>query len=278
MVFSPPDFPVNITLQPILGLMPLTDVYLNPGLFCLVLHTTLCSVRQMKPQPIFTALYPTLALVSNTYTLLTSSHSPTIPSFPITYQYHMDHSSPYTQLIFLPYMVFECRHNLRNQHVSTAIPSPSSFRDITTIRKHQHLGETVFLCFLRHYCIQLNTTQKLPALVFIRTHKNQFICAVATSFSVHQQPKNSEFYSGRIQPLHHTNLKHFSLPQHLPTPTTYNITILLPIPTGKEPTYLEYLIDSTLNIVSKPTYPAHYQPKDSGSVVQPYIRAQYNNV
>ena len=68
-------------------------------------------------------------------------------------------------------------------------------------------------------------------------------------------------------------LKHLNLPQHLPTPTTNNITILLPIPTGKEATYLEYLIDSILNIASEPTYPAHYQAKNSESVVQPWIRA-----
>ena len=76
-----------------------------------------------------------------TYTLLTSSPFTTVPFFPITYQYHIRHSSPHTQLIILPHMVFECRHNIWNQPVSTAIPSPSLFRDITTIRKHQHLGE-----------------------------------------------------------------------------------------------------------------------------------------
>ena len=68
-------------------------------------------------------------------------------------------------------------------------------------------------------------------------------------------------------------LKHFSLPQYLPTPTTNNIIILLLISTGKEPKYLEYLIDSILNIGSQPTYPSHYQPKSSESVVQPWIRA-----
>ena len=138
---SPPDFPANITLQPIPGLKPLTEVCLSPGIFCLVLHTTLSSVHQMNFQPIFTAPYPTLAVAFNTYTLLTSSCSPTVPFFPITYQYHIGHSSPHTQLIFLPFMVFKCLHNIRNQPVSTAIPSPSSFCDITTIGKHQHLGE-----------------------------------------------------------------------------------------------------------------------------------------
>ena len=73
-------------------------------------------------------------------------------------------------------------------------------------------------------------------------------------------------------------LKDLSPPQHLLTPTTNNITILLPIPTGKEPTYLAYLIDSILYIVSQPTYPAHYQPENSESVVEPWIRAYYNKL
>ena len=83
----------------------------------------------------------------------------------------------------------------------------------------------------------------------------------------------NKFLSGHIQPCPIQILKHFSFQQHLPTPTTNNITILLPIPNGKEPTYLEYLIDSILNIVSQPTYQGHYQPKNSESVVQPWIRA-----
>ena len=133
MVFSSPDFPATITLQTIPGFMLLTKVCLNPRSFCRVLHTTLWSVHQINFQPIFTAPYPSLAL---TDTLLKSSLSPTVPFFLITYQYHTRHSSPHTQLIFLPYMVFEYRNNIRNQPVSTVIPSPSSFRDITTIKKH----------------------------------------------------------------------------------------------------------------------------------------------
>ena len=73
-------------------------------------------------------------------------------------------------------------------------------------------------------------------------------------------------------------LKHFSLPQHLPTPTTNNTTILLLIPTGKEPTYVEYFIDSILDIVSQQAYPAHYQSKNSESTVQHWIRALYSTV
>ena len=282
VVFSFPDFPANTTLQPIPGLMLLTEVCLNPGLFCFVLHTTLWSVCQMNSQLIFAAPYPTLALAFNTYTLLTSSPSPTVPFFPITYQQRIRHSSPLTQLMFVPYLVFESCHNIRNQPVSTAIPSPSSFRDITTIGKHQHLGEILkdvfFLCFLRQYCIQINTAKALPALVFIRTHKNQFICTVTTSFSVHYCPKNFEFQSGQIQVLSHT------IPKALYPPTTYahpnhqKYDLLHPISTGQEATYLEYLIGSILNIVSQKTYHTHYQLKNSLPAVQYWIRAQYNKV
>ena len=40
-----------------------------------------------------------------------------------------------------PYMVLECCHNIRNQFVSTEIPSPNSFCDIISIGTHQHLGK-----------------------------------------------------------------------------------------------------------------------------------------
>ena len=43
--------------------------------------------------------------------------------------------------IFFLYMIFECCHNIQNQPISTATPSPNSFRDITMIEKHQHLSK-----------------------------------------------------------------------------------------------------------------------------------------
>ena len=125
MVFSSPIFPANITLQPLSGLMLSAKFYLNTS-FCLVLHNTLWSVHLINFQPIFTD---------------TPSPSPMVPFSPITYQYHIHHSSPHRQLIFIPYMVFQCSHNIRNQPISATILSPSSFRDITTIRKHQHFSE-----------------------------------------------------------------------------------------------------------------------------------------
>ena len=91
-------------------------------------------------------------------------------------QYHIRHSSLHAQLIFLPYMVFECRHNIRNQPVSTTIPPPSSFCDITTVRKHQHFGEILKYLFLMFFKtvshIAKHNTGPLPTLVFIHTQKN----------------------------------------------------------------------------------------------------------
>ena len=141
VVFSLSDFPVNIIGQPIPNLMLLTGVCLNSILLFFVIHTALWSVPWMNSWLIFFALYPTVALASNIHTFLTSSPSPKVPLLPITYQYHILHSSPHTQPIFFPYKVFECCHNIRNQPVSKAIPPASSFRDITMIGTHQHLGE-----------------------------------------------------------------------------------------------------------------------------------------
>ena len=48
-------------------------------------------------------------------------------------------------------MVFECSNNIRNQLVSTAIPSPDLFCDITAIGTHQHFGKIrkdIFFVFL----------------------------------------------------------------------------------------------------------------------------------
>ena len=112
-------------------------------------------------------------------------------------QYHIRHSSLHEQLIFLPYTLFRCRHNIRNQPISTTIPSPSSFRDITTISKHQHFGEIFKYFFLMFFQtvshIAEHSTGPLPTLVFIRTQKNKFICAVATSLPVYYSPKNPKF-------------------------------------------------------------------------------------
>ena len=88
------------------------------------------------------------------------------------------------------------------------------------------------------------------SISFIRTHKNKnslykFVCSLFTRelwVSVRADSAFSPYKS-----------LHFSLPLYFPTPNTNNTTTLLPITTNKEPTYLEYLIDTILNIVSLPT-------------------------
>ena len=102
--------------------------------------------------PIFTPPCPTLVLASDIYTLLTSSPPPQVSFFSITYHYHVRHNPSHTHAIFFPYMVFECRHNIRNQPASTAIPSPNSFCGTTTIGTHQHFGKIlkdIFFDFLQ---------------------------------------------------------------------------------------------------------------------------------
>ena len=91
---------------------------------------------------------PTPALASNIYNLSISN-----PSIQVLFSFNHVPLSLTSQLttheryISLPYMVFECRHNIRNQLVSTTIPSPSSFRKITTIKKQQHFGEILKYVF-----------------------------------------------------------------------------------------------------------------------------------
>ena len=132
-------------------------------------------------------------------------------------------------------MVFECRHDIQNQPVSTTIPSPSSFRNITTLRKHSisvRFLNTFFLMFFKTVSQIAQHSIGTPSigfhsypqeLVYVCSYY-KFVCPLFTQ----------EFWVlGQIQ-----ILKCCSLPQHLPTPMTYNITTLLPISTNKEPTYL----------------------------------------
>ena len=106
----------------------------------------------------FTPPCPTPGLASNIYNLFMSN-----PSLQVAFSFNYVPLSLTSQLtrhvryISPPYIIFECRHNIRNQPVSTTIPSPSSFRNITTIRKQQQFGEifkyVLFLCFPRQYHI-----------------------------------------------------------------------------------------------------------------------------
>ena len=63
--FSSPDFPANITPQPLLDLMLSAKVYLNTS-FCLVLHNTLWPVHRINHQInfIFTTPHASLARAS----------------------------------------------------------------------------------------------------------------------------------------------------------------------------------------------------------------------
>ena len=105
----------------------------------------------MKSRPIFTPRCPTITLAFNIYSLLTSSLSSQVPFFSITYYYHVRHNAPHTCAVFFSYMVYECRHNIRSQTVSTAIPSLNSFRDISKVGTYQPFGKILkdisFVCF-----------------------------------------------------------------------------------------------------------------------------------
>ena len=54
----------------------------------------------------------------------------------------------HARYISLPYMVFECRHNIRNQPVSTTIPFPSPFCNSATTETHRHFGKILIDIFL----------------------------------------------------------------------------------------------------------------------------------
>ena len=91
---------------------------------------------------------PTPALASNIYNLFISNPSLQGPfSFNHVPLSLTSQLTTHARYISLPCMIFECRHNIQNQPVSTTIPSPSSFRDITTIRKHWDFGEILKYVF-----------------------------------------------------------------------------------------------------------------------------------
>ena len=133
-----------------------------------IIHTTLWSSPLINSEPIFTSPYPTLALTSNIYTLLTSSPSPQVPFFQCTSQLTTQ------ETYIFPYMVFECHHNIWNLPVSTAVPSSNSFRDITAIGTHQHLGKILkdiffsrqYISNLHRYSTQLNIILSLLSIGF----------------------------------------------------------------------------------------------------------------
>ena len=158
-------------------------------------------------------------------------------------------------------MVFECRHNIRNQSVSMVISSPISFHDITTIRKHQHFRKIfkdilfIFFNIVWHLDRQAHRQillYLLLALVFIFTCKNKFFL-----FIINLRILSFSQFGFRLCSIQVP--KHLGFPQHLPTPLTNNTAVLLPTITGKKSTSLEYLIDNiTLKIEFQQIYPAQF--------------------
>ena len=155
-----------------------TEVCFNPSVYFLITHTTLWSFPLINSRSLFIPPCPTLVLASNIFTFLTSSPSLQAQFISITNHYHIRHNSPHTHPIFFPFIVFECRHNI--QPVSTAIPSPNSFRNITKIETHQHFGKIlkdIFFDFSpRQYGAPTNKAhrQALLALIFIFTYIRKF--------------------------------------------------------------------------------------------------------
>ena len=86
-------------------------------------------------------------------------------------------------------MVLECHHNIWKQPVSTAIPYPSSLRNITTTRKHQHFVK--ILKYIFSYVFQDSftyswyTARILPAPVLLVPTRTNFhvLLRLASLFS-----------------------------------------------------------------------------------------------
>ena len=141
MVFPSPDFPANIIPQPLSDLMLSAKVYLNTSC-CLVLHNTLWPVHRINHQInlIFTAPYASLARASKP---IPSPHLVSPPRFHFFQSHAISHTSQLTTHATYISSIYGVR--MPSQHskpaVSTTKPSPSSFHEITTIRKHEHFGE-----------------------------------------------------------------------------------------------------------------------------------------
>ena len=164
-------------------------------------------------------------------------------------------------------MVFECHHNIQNQPVSTTIPSPGSFHNIPMIRKQQQFGcilkYVLFLCFSRQYHIQLTHNSDTPSTVLhcVCTRTNsQYSCYLRICLFFH--PRISSFSQVRQSLIP----KHFSLPHICPPqpPTAQPTSLLSPLILSL---HTPCPLDSILNTASLPTQPAHYQPKNSKSIV-----------
>ena len=118
-----------------------TQVYLNTS-SCLVLHNTLSPVHQINHQInlIFTTPYVSLARASKP---IPSPHLVPPPRFHFFQSHPISHTSQLTTRATYISSIYGVR--MLPQHSKPVrihtLPSPSSFRGITTIRKHHHFGE-----------------------------------------------------------------------------------------------------------------------------------------
>ena len=124
----------------------------------------------------FTSTPPCLtpALTSNIYNYFISN-----PSLQVLFSFNHVPLSLTSQLttharyISRPYVVFKCRRNILNQPVSTTMPFPSLFCDITTTETHRHFGKIlidIFFIFSKQDDTTINKTRKFT----FYTHKQVF--------------------------------------------------------------------------------------------------------
>ena len=129
-----------------------TQVYLNTS-FCLVLRNTLSPVHQINHQInlIFTTPYASLARASKP---IPSPHLVPPPRFHFFQSHPISHTmSQLTTRATYISSIYGVR--MLPQHSKPArihtVPSPRSFRGITTIRKHHHFGEILKYFFLMFF-------------------------------------------------------------------------------------------------------------------------------
>ena len=107
----------------------------------------------LSPYGLSFHIHPSMSCTSSGLQYLQPLHIQSLPPEPVPSSFKYvpllltSQLTTHARYISLPCMTFECRHNIRNQPVSTTIPSPSSFRHITTIRKHRHFGENLKYVF-----------------------------------------------------------------------------------------------------------------------------------
>ena len=146
-------------------------------------------------------------------------------------------------------MIFECR---RNQPVSTAISSPNSFRDITTIRTHQNLGKIlkdIFFVFVKTvWHVDRHSTQPNIILFAIcisfHSYTQELVCMFSCNkfflFIINLRILSFSQVGFSLRPIQ--VLKHLGLPQLCLLHPPNNTTILLPTLIRKESASLNILL------------------------------------